>query len=382
MHSNTPIGDCLPLRVHSEVKEVKEDKLHIGFVMSTELGLRTQYLNWRQGLVDPQISADWIVIDWWEPYGLFKPLGRKINSAITRTIANRHLQAGLKHGPFDALFLAGHMLRSVHRALQAQPYFLALDTTTKQLSAFGALYGKEAFPVASVERHRHQARVQQYQHAAALFPWSHWCADSIIQDYGVEPDRVHVIPPGVDLDYWRCEKRTANSLVHVLFVGGDFNRKGGGMLLEWAKTTEARNWRLHLVTRNPVPTNNDPRIQVYNGLNPNEEALRRLYQMADLFVLPTRGDCYSLAAVEAMAAGLPVIISRTGGTEDIIDEGRTGYVIDVPGDALKTRLEHLLAHPELRVAMGAAARVVAEQRYDVRENIRHTVEIMRQYIRQ
>lgn len=378
MHSNIPAEERSPLCTHADVEE---DRLHIGFVMSTELGLKTQCLNWRGGLVDPQINADWIVIDWWEPYGLFKPLGRKINSAITRTIANRQLRVGLARGPFDALFLAGHMLRAVRSALQLQPYFLALDTTPKQLSAFGALYGKEAFPIASIERHRHQARVEQYQHAAALFPWSHWCATSIIQDYGVNPDRVHVIPPGVDLDYWQCGRRTANDLVHVLFVGGDFDRKGGGMLLEWAQTTPARNWRLHLVTRNPVPTN-DPRIHVYNGLNPNEEALRRLYQMADIFVLPTRGDCYSLAAVEAMAAGLPVIISRTGGTEDIIDEGRTGYLIDVPGDALKTRLEHLLAYPELRVTMGAAARIAAEQRYDVRANIRQTVQIMRQYIRQ
>jgi glycosyltransferase involved in cell wall biosynthesis len=355
-------------------------QLHIGFVMSTELGLKTQYLNWRQGLAEQDLTPDWIVINWWQPHGLFLPLGRKIHSVIARFWAQREIRRGLERGPFDALFMAGHMLHAVRSALRKQPYFLALDTTRKQLTAFGELYGKGSMPFGLLERRRHLNRRQQYREAAAIFAWSNWCYNSIVNDYGVAPERVYVIPPGVDLDYWRCEERSHEGPLNVLFVGSDFQRKGGDMLLRWAQTTTLQNWRLHLVTRDPITTH-DPRIQVYNGLTPNTPALRQLYQQADLFVLPTRGDCYSIAAIEAMAAGLPVILARTGGTDDIICDGETGYLIEV-GDqqALMERLETLLVNPEQRLLMGLAARRDAEQRYDVRANIHRTVQIMRAHI--
>jgi glycosyltransferase involved in cell wall biosynthesis len=231
-----------------------------------------------------------------------------------------------------------------------------------------------------LEDQRYRARKEQYCRATALFPWSRWCAESLVNDYGVEPSRLYIMPPGVDLDYWRCECRTGQDLVHILFVGGHFYRKGGDMLLRWAQSTSARNWRLHLVTRDDIKSD-DPRIQVYRGIAPNSEALRQLYQLADLFVLPTRGDCYSLAAIEAMAAGLPVILSRTGGTPDIIDEGHTGYLIEVENEeAMAAKLEYLLAQPEQRVAMGTAARLVAEQRYNAFVNVCKTVQIMRQHL--
>ncbi len=348
--------------------------------MSTELGLKTQYLNWRRGLTEHDIDPEWIVINWWQPYGLFRPLGPKVHSLIARIGAQRDINSGLARGPFDALFLAGHMLHAVQAALQKQPYFLALDTTRKQLTAFGPLYGKGPTPIPFVENRRHRNRCVQYRNAAAIFPWSDWCAASIINDYDVDPARVHVIPPGVDLDYWRCEPRSNAGPVNLLFVGSNFYRKGGDLLLRWAKNTSLRDWNLHLVTVDPI-TAEDPRIHVYNGLTPNSPALRRLYQEADLFVLPTRGDCYSIAAIEAMAAGLPVILSRTGGTGDIVLDGQTGFLIEVGDEhAMVERLEYLLTEPERRVTMGNAARRYTEQRYNLRTNIHQTVQTMRRYI--
>ena len=109
-----------------------------------------------------------------------------------------------------------------------------------------------------------------------------------------------------------------------------FTVKGGDLLLEWADRTRLDGWQLDLVTRDSVRTSN-PRVHVHQGLTPNSPGLRQLYAEASIFALPTRGDCYSIASVEAMAAGLPVILSEIGGTGDIIRDGETGFMIR-PGD--------------------------------------------------
>lgn len=358
--------------------------LRVGFLMSTEVGLKTQYLHWRHGLTpDLGIEPEWIVISWWRHDALLERLPLVPHSLKARARAALELRAGLSRGPFDALFIgAGDVSHGKPSLLKRQPYFLTSDVTTRLLHAFGDLYGKRPSRLGFVEARKHAARCERLRNARALFPWSHWAAGSMIEDYGADPRRVHVIPPGVDVEQWRCPARHEEGPTHILFVGGDFYRKGGDLLLEWARRTRAKDWVLHLVTRDPVRPG-APNVKVYNGLTPNDTALMALYRQAHLFALPTRGDCYSIASIEAMAAGLPVILSETGGTGDIIRDGETGYLI-APGDgaALAERLEHLLAHPDRRRRMGEAARADAEARYDSRQNVRRTVEIMRAALEQ
>jgi len=357
--------------------------LRVGFLMSTEVGLKTQYLNWQQGLTpDLGIEPEWIVIHWWKEDGLLERLPLP-HGLIARLRARLELRAGLARGPFDALFIgAGDVSHGGIPLLRRQPYFLTTDVTTKLLHAFGALYGKRPGRFGFLEAHKHRARCERLQNAAALFPWSHWAAHSMIEDYGADPKCVFVIPPGVDVEKWHCPPRACDRPTNILFVGGDFYRKGGDLLLDWAARTNTKDWALHLVTRDPVKPP-APNVRVYNGLTPNDPALMALYRQAHVFALPTRGDCYSIASIEAMAAGLPVILSKTGGTGDIIKDGETGFLID-PGDgaALAERLEYLLAHPERQRQMGAAARADAEARYDSKQNIRRTVEIMRAALEQ
>ena len=86
-----------------------------------------------------------------------------------------------------------------------------------------------------------------------------------------------------------------------------------------------------------------------------------------------------MAGIEAMATGLPVILSRTGGTGDIIKDGETGYLIGAgDGKALWERLDTLIENPKQRIAMGCAARQDAENRYDASKNVLKTVQVMRE----
>ena len=108
-----------------------------------------------------------------------------------------------------------------------------------------------------------------------------------------------------------------------------------------------------------------PGVTVHRGLTNGSVELRALFQSADAFVLPTLADCFSIAAIEAMAAGLPVITTDVGGIGDIVIDGETGFLIP-PGDgrALRIALAALVADRDLRSRLGAAGRRRAVATFD------------------
>jgi len=356
------------------------DPLRIGFVMPTEVGLKTQYLNWRACLTpDSGVLPSWAVIDWWDPNGCVERLPLLPRILKARLRARLELIEGLGNRRFDALFVAAMSVFYANEPrLSRQPYFVTADTTPRQQHPFRALYGRPPIRFPRLERLQHRVYRGQFAGARMLFPWSTWAAEGFVEDYGVDPARVRVVPPGIDLSKWSFPPRGADDgPVNVLFVGGDFHRKGGDLLLDWAERTKHTNWRLHVVTRDAVRRSH-ANVRVYHGLTPNDPRLIDLYRSAHVFALPTRADCYSLATIEAMAAGLPSILARIGGTGNILRDGETGFSIEPgDGDALADRLDELIGEPVARVRMGLAARRDAEARYDARANILRTVALMR-----
>lgn len=88
------------------------------------------------------------------------------------------------------------------------------------------------------------------------------------------------------------------------------------------------------------------------------------YEQADIFVFPTRNECFGLVLLEAMQHRLPVIATSEGGIPDIIEDGKNGFLVN-KGDviALAGKIEFLLHHPELRVRMGENGRRVYENKF-------------------
>jgi glycosyltransferase involved in cell wall biosynthesis len=93
----------------------------------------------------------------------------------------------------------------------------------------------------------------------------------------------------------------------------------------------------------------------------NGMELAEAYASADVFVFPSRHESFGLVLAEAIASGLPVVSSRVGGAEDVIQHGETGYIFDVDDfHGLREHVWALVADCERRRAMGIKARKVAE----------------------
>jgi glycosyltransferase involved in cell wall biosynthesis len=99
---------------------------------------------------------------------------------------------------------------------------------------------------------------------------------------------------------------------------------------------------------------------------PNSDALLSLYHQADVFVLPTRAECFGIAAVEAMASGLPVIMGKVGGASDIVEPGTTGWgwLIQPDVQSVVAALKECLEAPDRLLTLGARGRERAVQRFD------------------
>ncbi len=351
-------------------------KQHMAMLMSTEVGLKTQYLNWRENLpLLDGIDPVWITVDWWNENGSIENLPGIPNGVKARLRAHWELSKGFKKGPFDALLLASSVtLPGGNRFLKKQPFFVMLDITPKQMADLGEIYDKPERKIPFLHYLKLKIWRWRFLNAIALFPWSQWAADSMITDYGADPQKIHVVPPGINLVKWNFVDRTQrNGDVRILFVGGGFKRKGGDLLLEWAQKTKMTGWVLDMVTRDCVTPPNE-QVRIHNGLDQDNPKLRELYEQADIFVLPTLGDCYSLASLEAMATGLPVIVSAVGGIPDIIREGETGFLITIGDEeALANRLEYMITQPKERLRMGCNARKDVEEKWDAKKNIEYII---------
>lgn len=181
---------------------------------------------------------------------------------------------------------------------------------------------------------------------------------------GVAPEKLVQIPLGVELDQFvptgtRLERRG----FRVLFAGQLSQRKGLSYLVEGFRQADIPESDLTLLgvrVGTGSPWEEDPRVRRV-GPVPFPE-LPGFYHRADAFVLPSLIEGFPQTALQAMASGLPAIVSENTFGEDVITDGVDGYVVPIrDAGAIAERLRTLAADPELRERMGLAARARAEE---------------------
>jgi len=182
---------------------------------------------------------------------------------------------------------------------------------------------------------------------------------------------VIVTPNGVDVERFRPDPEARTALrgteevgdgVVALFVGGDWDRKGLRIAIEAVAKVRASGHDLHLWV---VGHGDEARFAAlaeqfgiasfvrFFGPRPDTQ---RFYQAADLFVLPSAYETFSLVCFEAAVCGLPLVIPPISGASDIVGSDEGGLLVERSVESVVDALVMLATHPELRTRLGAEAR--------------------------
>lgn len=207
-------------------------------------------------------------------------------------------------------------------------------------------------------------------------PWMFEYARSLNTGRDVD---LRYLPPGVDTEKFRpAASSRPGADRYVLCVGRlDDPRKNIGLLLEAYALLPARirsHTRLVLAGSLSPPEafwqrarQLGVRDRIDFAERPDGAALLRLYQDAAVLALSSDEEGFGMVLLEAMACGVPVVSTRSGGPDGIITDEEDGYLVprdDAP--ALSARLAQLLENVTFAAAMGVKARRTIEQRYDER----------------
>jgi glycosyltransferase involved in cell wall biosynthesis len=202
---------------------------------------------------------------------------------------------------------------------------------------------------------------EMYSKCAMIFTASENTRSSLIKDYQVRPECVRTVGEGVRA--MPVHRDSPKNEPVVLMIGLDFERKGGLTLLEaFSKVRKALpNARLVIVG----PSHRfDQEGVSWLGQISDRRKLDRLFADASVFAMPSFCEPFGLALIEAMSHGLPVLGSRVDAMSEIIQDGKTGYLIDAgDDDELANRLIELLSSPEQCKVMGLAGRSRVESAF-------------------
>jgi len=217
-----------------------------------------------------------------------------------------------------------------------------------------------------------ERRTYRPARVGVLAPVSRGVAGELERHYGGIP--LTVTPNGVDTGRFRPDPAVRSSVraelgaaedeTVLLFVGGDWDRKGLGVTIG-ALGRAPERLRLWIVGRGP-----EARFRALarergveervTFLGPRSDA-ERFYQGADVFVLPTLYETFSIAAHEAAASALPVVATAVSGIEELVGADESGILVERDETALAAALARLAGDPALRRRLGEEGRRRAER---------------------
>ncbi len=207
-------------------------------------------------------------------------------------------------------------------------------------------------------------------------------AEQLLEFYDADPDRIELVPPGVDHAFFSPGDRRGarralglNDRPTLLFVGRIQPLKGLSVAVEALSLLERSDARL-VVVGGPSGEQGNAESQLVAelvtelGLHDRvtfiepqpHHALSSYYRSADVVVVPSRSESFGLVALEAAVCGIPVVAAAVGGLRTLVDDGHTGFLVDGRDPAIMAaRVDELFADQEMAALMGKRASAEASK---------------------
>jgi len=278
----------------------------------------------------------------------------------------------IARGRFDVVHAHERVFRADLFSMHAVPHAgWVRDVRRKRLTLFDRA-------TVSLER-----RMMANAARSFFLPVSNLAAEALRREYPVDPARIRIVPPGVDADRFaspdraacRAEVRSRHGIgesdLLVLFVGMNFEVKGlDAVIASVAKARRARpDAGVHLLVVGKGNVGKYKALARSHGINdavvftgPIAGGVERYYRAADVFTMLSKFDTFGMAVLEAMAAGLPAVISSNVGAKDVVRDCVNGFVLPEPrGDDAVAGAIAAMADPAARYRFGAEAQRTASR---------------------
>lgn len=280
---------------------------------------------------------------WWDPHL------RRTRAA--QIVHGRWLRRNIDLSRFDLVHVTPQFTAASVISLHGRPpTTLGIDATATQAKAqrndIAEDVARTRFaPLIALER-------RVFDAVDSIVCMSTWAANALPAAIAA---KAVVVPPSVDVPEPELRPRATDEPVRLLFVGNDWERKGGPRLLHWHQEHLTGRAELHVCSAT-APVDAGARDVVWHGPTDRDMLLRELMPAMDALVLPTRSDMSPWAIVEAVASGLPIISSDIGGIGELVVHGGTGLLIDPHDDhGFVGALVDFVSDQEARLRLRTAA---------------------------
>jgi glycosyltransferase involved in cell wall biosynthesis len=198
--------------------------------------------------------------------------------------------------------------------------------------------------------------------ASLVFTMSDHVTQSLVEQYGLPRERVVRVNGGCNAPSVDVTDDSRYERMNVLFVGVDWDRKGGPQLIDAFTKVRRQCPGATLTIIGCSPRVSGPGIRVIGPVSQRE--VSNYMAKATCFCMASHREPFGIVYIEAMHAGLPVIASDRGATPDFVINGCTGYRVDPNDiDELAGRLNELVSNPDKCRRMGEQARVLVRSQY-------------------
>lgn len=312
------------------------------------------------------------------PFGLFS-FGLESRKAIKKLLNEKEID--LIHHTNDYQYLQRFDVPMV--ATAHHPYAAERRIVKENLSFSDYLHYSIYRRVGFVERMEKKI----CERADRIIAVSNYTAESINKEYNVSPEKITVIPDAVDtkrfnpsVDGNHIKERFDLQSDVILFVGRLDHTKGVQYLVEAFSMILKENpdAKLVIVGNGPMMRSLKNKKSIILAGSVSDTELPYFYAASDVVVLPSLMEGFGIVLLEAMATGKPCIAARAGGTEDVIEDGITGFFVPVADvRRLYDGIHTILSDGDLARKFGDAGRKRVEERFTWKKIAEKTMNIYR-----